>query len=286
MHIPDRVLDEIRTNGYALMEGFLSADELAAARLATFEVFPEPAEYFANPEAHAHLVKHPFAGLRTGPFADWALNRLTIHPDLVNAAERFCETTDLALYKTELWAKYSGSVDYDQQFHRDFDNHSLVVPRRDGRWPQLTCFMFLCDVTALNGPTKAIARQIGDRVQLIPNRIAIEELREHEVAITGPAGSIFLYNTDTLHRGSALTGHEQGRFMLLADYQPRGNPWMGKISWPGTANNTNWADLLARANPRERDLFGFPPPGHEYWNEQTRRDVALRWPGIDMAPYE
>jgi hypothetical protein len=42
---------------------------------------------------------------------------------------------------------------------------------------------------------------------------------------------------------------------------------------------------MANASPRERDLFGFPPPGHEYWNEQTLRDVAARWPGIDMTPY-
>jgi len=36
---------------------------------------------------------------------------------------------------------------------------------------------------------------------------------------------------------------------------------------------------------RERDLFGWPRPGHDYWNEQTLTDVAARYPGIDMAPY-
>jgi Phytanoyl-CoA dioxygenase (PhyH) len=285
MHIPDRVLDEIRTNGYALMEGFLSPNELVAARRATFEVFPEGEVYFANPDAYAHLVKHPFAGLRVGPFAHWDINRLTFHPDLVDAAERYCGTTDLMLYKTELWAKYSGSVDYDQQYHRDFDNHNLVVPRRDGKWPQLTNFILLSDVTEANGPTNVITRQIGDEIALMPNRIAIEEMAGREVRITGPAGSIFMYNTDTLHRGSALTGDQQSRFMLLADYCARGNPWMGKICWPGSANKGDWAELLARTTPRERDLFGFPPPGHEYWNQQTRRDVALRWPGIDMSAY-
>ena len=39
------------------------------------------------------------------------------------------------------------------------------------------------------------------------------------------------------------------------------------------------------ARVRERDLFGFPRPGDAYWNEQTLADVALRYPGMDMAPY-
>ena len=37
--------------------------------------------------------------------------------------------------------------------------------------------------------------------------------------------------------------------------------------------------------PRERDLFGWPPPGSEYWNEQTLADVGARYPRMDMTPY-
>ena len=36
---------------------------------------------------------------------------------------------------------------------------------------------------------------------------------------------------------------------------------------------------------RERDLFGFPRPDDDYWDEQTLADVALRYPGMDMGPY-
>jgi hypothetical protein len=36
---------------------------------------------------------------------------------------------------------------------------------------------------------------------------------------------------------------------------------------------------------RERALFGFPPPSHEYWNEQTVADVGERYPDMDMTPY-
>ena len=285
MHINDETLDRVRTDGYAVVEGFLDTDELAAARAGLFEVFPTPEHYFADPDAHARLVRHQFAGLRLAPFPSWDLNRIAFHPDLVDAAERFCGTTDLQLYKVELWAKYSGGADYDQAHHRDYGNHSLVVPRRDGRWPQLTSFILLSDVTEQDGPTRVIPRSIGDDLPFVPRELEMGALVDEEVAVVGPAGSILLYTTDVLHRGSAMTGDQRSRFSLLADYSARGNPWMGKMSWPGLALQPGWQELVERATVRERDLFGFPPPGHEYWDDQTLADVQARYPGLDMTPY-
>jgi hypothetical protein len=285
VHISDETLDQVRSDGFAVVDGFLSDDELAAARRGLFEVFPTPDDYVADPEAHARFVRHQFAGLRLGPFPSWELNRLAFHPDLVDAAERFCATTDLQLYKMELWAKYSGGADYDQAHHRDYGNHSVVVPRRDGRWPQLTTFFLLSDVTEEDGPTRVIPRSIGDSVPFVPRELEMGSLVEHEVAIVGRAGSILLYTTDVLHRGSAMTGVDRSRFSLLADYSARGNPWMGKMSWPGMALQPGWQEMMERSSVRERDLFGFPPPGHEYWNDQTLADVQARYPAMDVGPY-
>ncbi len=285
MRLSDDVLESISVDGYAIVEGFLSTEEVEAARRGVFEIFPEPATYFGDPDAYRDLVQGQFSGLRVGPFAPWDLTRLAFHPDLVDAAERFCGSADLDLYKIELWAKYSGAVDYDQHHHRDYGNHSLVVPRADGRWPQLTTFTLLSDVTEADGPTKVVPRPIGDEISLVPPRLGPDELRDVERSVVGPAGTLFLYTTDVLHRGSAMTGEERSRFVLLADYSARGNPWLGKVSWPGRALDPGWPDLLARATPRERELFGFPSVASDYWNEQTLRDVGARWPGIDMTPY-
>jgi hypothetical protein len=288
VHIGDEVLDRVRAEGFAVVEGFLTSDELAAARAGVFEEFPTHDQYVAEPERHAHVVAHQFAGLRVGPFASWDLTRLALHPDLVDAAERFCGTSDLDLYKVELWAKYSGAVDYDQTHHRDFGNHDLLVPRADHRWPQLTTFILLSDVTEHDGPTKVVPRSVGDALPLWPSHVGSDidrGLREQEVAVTGPGGSIFLYTTDVLHRGSAFTGHPRSRFALLADYTARGNPWQGKVSWPGRALDRAFQSVFTHASPRELNLFGVPLPGHEYWDDQTLRDVARRYPAMDMTPY-
>ncbi len=293
MHISDSHLAEIDEQGFTLVEQFLTADEVAAARAALWFTFPEPEDYFANPAAHEHLTRHQFSGLKVFPFVGWDLNRLAFHPDLVDAAERYLGTTDLDLYKIEAWGKYSGSVAYDQPHHRDFGNHSIVVPRADGAYRQLTTFILLSDVTEEDGPTRLVPLEHTRDVPFIPpeqapfflGSVPFGRFADVEVPAVGPAGSLLMYRTDVFHRGSNFTGEQRARFALLADYTVRGAPFTGKVAWPNQANHPCWPEVMERATVRERELFGFPAPGDPYWNEQTVRDVGARYPAMDMSPY-
>ena len=232
MRVPDAVLAEVRERGFSLMEGFLSADELSAAHEALWRHFPRPDEYFADPAAHAHYATSQFAGVEEFPYRSWDLNRLAVHPDLIDAAERYLETTELHLYKVELWAKYSGAVNYDQPLHRDYGSHSLVVPRPEARYQQLTTFVYLSDVTDEDGPTCIVPYEDGKDVPYTPLYLPFGTLADREVRCTGPAGSLLIYRTDILHRGSDMTGRARSRFSILADYQVRGTTWGGKMAWP------------------------------------------------------
>jgi hypothetical protein len=284
VRVSDEALDQVRERGYALVEGFLDPDELQAARQALWLHFPTPEEYFSEPDRYSQYATGQFAGVEEFPYRSWDLNRLAFHPDLVDAAERYLGTPELHLYKVELWAKYSGASNYDQPPHRDYGSHSLVVPRHDGRYQQLTTFIFLSDVTDADGPTRIVPHDKGLEVPFTPLYLELGALADVEVSATGPAGSLLVYRTDILHRGSNLTGVGRARFSLLVDYQARGTTWGGKMAWPKQAPQ-RWAKLMPRCSVRERDLFGFPRPGDAYWNEQTLADVAARYPGIDMTPY-
>jgi hypothetical protein len=293
MRVSDVCLEQLESDGFTIIPGFLSTDEVSTARAALWNVYPTPEQYHANPGEFAQFAKSQFAGMRYFPYADWALNRLAFHPDLVDAAERFLGSVDLELYKVELWAKYSGAIDYAQPHHRDFGNHSLVVPRVDGAYQQLTSFILLSDVSVEDGPTAIVPLRKGAHVPFVPPKqdqrssfsVPFGELFDHEVPVVGPAGTLLLYRTDVLHRATAFIGERRSRFVLLADYQRRGAPWMGKMAWPNSAVQKNWTPMMEQCSVRERDLFGFPKPGDPYWNEQTLGDVALRYPGIDMSPY-
>jgi hypothetical protein len=284
MRVPDATLDEVRDRGFSLLEGFLGDEELHAARDALWLHFPRPEAYFEDPAAHAALVTSQFAGVEEFPYRSWDLNHLAVHPELVDAAERYLETTELHLYKVELWAKYSGAVNYDQPLHRDYGSHSLVVPRVEPRYQQLTTFVYLSDVTDEDGPTRIVPYEDGKDVPFTPLYLPFGSLDEHEVACTGPAGSLLLYRTDVLHRGSDMTGRERSRFSLLADFQVRGTTWGGKMAWP-KQHPDRWARFLPACSVRQRDLFGFPRPGDPYWTDETLEGVAARYPGIDLTPY-
>jgi hypothetical protein len=285
VRVPDAALDAVREHGFTLVEGFLAPEELAAAQRALWLHFPSPDDYFADPSRHVHYASSQFAGVEEFPYRSWDLNRLAFHPDLVDAAERYLGTTDLHLYKVELWAKYADAVDYSQPLHRDYGSHSLVVPRRgDVSYQQLTTFIYLSDVTEADAPTVIVPYERGEHVPFTPLYLAPGALADAEVAMTAPAGTLLIYRSDVLHRGSTFTTPRRSRFSLLADYQRRGMTWAGKRSWPRD-NPQRWAKLMPQCTVRERDLFGWPRPGDPYWNDQTLADTAARYPGIDLTPY-
>jgi Phytanoyl-CoA dioxygenase (PhyH) len=284
MRVPDAALAEVRERGYALVEGFLAPEELAAAQHALWLHFPRPEEYFADPARFSHLAASQFAGIEEFPYRSWDLNGLAVHPDLVDLAERFLQTDQLHLYKVELWAKYAGAVDYDQPLHRDYGSHSLVVPRPEARYQQLTTFVYLSDVTDEDGPTVIVPYEHGREVPYTPLYVPFGTLAACEVRCTGPAGSLLAYRTDILHRGSQMTGAGHARFSLLADFQVRGTTWGGKMAWPKQSPE-RWAKFIPQCSVRQRDLFGFPRPSDPYWNAETLEGVAARYPGIDLEPY-
>jgi hypothetical protein len=159
-----------------------------------------------------------------------------------------------------------------------------VVPRLDGRYQQITTFIYLSDVTADDGPTRIVPYDRGTDVPFTPLYLHFGEMAEAEVPAVGPAGSLLIYRTDVLHRGSDFTGPGRSRFSLLVDFQARGTTWGGKMAWPKDSPN-RWAKFMPQCTVRQRDLFGFPRPGDPYWNQQTLDDVAARYPGMDMTPY-
>ena len=233
MHISNDHLDEVRTQGFTVMEGFVEPDLLQAAQNNLWEIYPRPDDYFRDPE---------------------------------------------------------------QAHHRDYGGHTLAVTKEAEDFRMMTNFILLSDITADTGPTKVVSldhtrhfpRHLGE---IEPERDPVGPFGEGtftdvEVAITGTAGSIFIYHPDVVHRGTALLGDEVSRFGLLVDYSPVRRRWTGKQSWPTHAASPLWKEPFIAMTPYERTLFGFPGVDDDFWDEQTIRDTANRYAGMDMTPYD
>lgn len=285
MRVPDTKLAEIWDRGFTIVEGFLDPAMLRAAQAALWKIYPRPEDYFADPAKYPQFAKSQFSGIRLFPFDGWAINRLAVDLDLIDAAERFLGSPDVELYKGELWAKYSGAIDYDQAHHRDYRNHTLVVPREDGRDVQMTTFILLSDVSEIDGPTKLVPVRETRDIPIGKAQRGFGKMFDVEVSATAPAGSLMIYKTDVFHRGSNFAAPNRSRFAVLLDYQKRGPRWQGKMSWPDHAEKPAFGEALTNMTPRQRDLFGWPPIGSDYWNAQTLRDVQMRYPKMDLTPY-
>jgi len=286
MKLSDEQIENVHHHGYAVVENFIDEQTLVCAQKALWELFPTPADYFDNPGTHQSYTTSQFAGLRLFPYPNWDLNRLAVYPDLVDAARRICGTDDLDLYKVELWAKYAGAIDYDQSHHFDYGNHSLVVPKNSSRQCQMTTFILLSDVTEEDGPTKLVPKSKSRDIPLVPRQQPKGALQDLEISITGKAGTLLVYRTDVLHRASNFLAPGRSRFIMLVDFQPRGWSWTGKMAWPDHALSPYWVAAMEKMTADERSLFGFPRPGDKYWDEQTLRDVGLRYPLMDMSVYD
>jgi hypothetical protein len=281
----DEQLATLRTRGYVRIPGFLRGDELERAQRAFARRFPAAEDYFARPRRHAALRASPFAGVAELPFSkDLELDRLPFHPALTAIAERFLQSRDIRLGKAELWAKYARASEYEQDFHRDFPNHTLVVPSDDVRYGELQSFLFLNDVGDEDGPTEVVPADRTAHISYGRTWLAPDEPPQVE-RMTGAAGTLFLFRFDVFHRATPLTGRRSVRFTVQADFHRAEAPWVGKHNWGSRGLESSIGRLLVALTPRQRELLDFPAPGHDYWTRRTLDDVKQRYPDMDLGPY-
>jgi Phytanoyl-CoA dioxygenase (PhyH) len=287
---PARIAELVASRGYAIAPGFLSADDIAPAVAEIPLLFPSADEFAddVDPRRNDRFRAGQFGGVDVLPFASLEWNLLSVHPRLLDVAEAVLGSDDLRLYRAEAWAKYSQAVDYDQSLHRDFLNHSLVVPTDDPRFGQVEMFLYLTDMASDLGPTHVVPTHLTAHIPAIPNHLGADEhpdLYEQGELVLGPPGTLLVYRTDLVHRGTAISRARAARFTLHLNLRTAAAEWANRSPWGDTANRPAWAAFVERCTPRELSLFGFPPPGHPYWNDLTLAGVSSRYPGLDMSPW-
>jgi Phytanoyl-CoA dioxygenase (PhyH) len=279
---PDQLafLDE---HGYLLIEGLLSESELEAVHEELPYYFPTGAERHARPERYRGLTTDvPFPV--TGP----AINQVFVHPNVLSVVGQLLGTDDVRLTDAVLRAKYPTSTEGGLRLHVDFwGKNSLTYPRDEGVFRQILILVYFSDVTEGTGPTFVVPREHYRDDPLYPWKRTREEHPEMyalERPVLAPAGSGLIVSMRTFHRGSKVTDPKGARFNAFVGYRAAECGWMETHHW-GTGGETRMRDFLESATPQQREVLGFPPPGHAYWNADTILGVSRRYPGMDMSPY-
>lgn len=217
-----------------------------------------------------------------------AINLISLHPELIALARALLGVSDVRLYQSHSWAKYTGEADYDQELHCDYGNHTLLVPAEDAARRTVDFVIYLTDVTKEHGALRYVTKP---DVLAALGRPAISvtddeqaALRERERATIVPAGSIVAHGIDTLHRGSNLTAPNGRRFSMTAGYKAAGNDQIGFHVWQATRNRP-WHLIFDHATPEQLACLGVPKPGDSFWTKNTLELTQSRWPGWDMTEY-
>jgi Phytanoyl-CoA dioxygenase (PhyH) len=296
------VVQAWRTDGFAVLPGFLPASELAPALAELGTMFPSADGFHDRTDPrYRRYLGDEFAGIDAFPFASPELSLLAVHDRLADLAEILLADPDLRIYSAEAWAKYTGAADYDQALHRDYLNHTVLVPTAAPAYEQVEMFVYLVDVPDELGPPHLVSRARTAGRPAKPNWYpradgsddgdgfvsadGSPELYAAEVSAAGPAGTVVAFGPGTFHRGTALTAPRGARYTMHLGYRPATAEWGHRHAWAGRSHDPAWYRFVARASPRQLRLFGFPPPGHPFWTPETVSGTGLRYPGRDWTDW-
>jgi hypothetical protein len=298
-----------REEGWILLDGLIGTDEIDAASDDLRLLYPTPEDYHADPqgvterwkgrpaqseedfvwpdegvgfrpEQHVWNALFPFPG-------SGALNRLLVHPSLVDFAERALGSEDIRLYQAQASAKYSGSTNFEQPMHID-RNHSWLPAGTESPWWNLQGFLYLSDVTEAANPTRLVPLAHSGQVTSPYGVVLPEwdpELYGAERPAPGVRGSFLAYRSNVYHRGAPFGSPGTARFTVGICFKHAGQDWIGYDQQQSRSTGPDWTRFVEGSTPRELELFGFPPPGHPVWDEGVLEKTALRYPELDLEPW-
>lgn len=282
-----------------MLPGFIPADELKPAVDSLDLMFPSAGGFHDGTDPRrSRFIGDEFAGIDTFPFASVEVSLVAVHDRLLSLAAELLGDENVHLYGAEAWAKYTGACDYDQDLHRDYLNHTILVPSSAPEFHQVEMFVFLCDVPEELGPPHLVSRKHTSSLPAVPNwylrrgrlpdgRFDAEggDLYAAEVSGAGPAGTVIAFEQGTFHRGTQLTAPRGVRYSMHLCFRRADALWAQRVSWAAQSFRPEWISFVGRAGPRQLRALGFPPPGHPYWTPETLDGVALRYPGLDVSPF-
>ena len=266
MRITDEHIATYQRQGFVIIEHFLTEAERQAALDGFFTLFAPPYdEYVANGRKSDTERQTLF------PWDHSGLNHVTVHPELIGAAERVLGTREIRLCEGHLGMKYAGE-DYGAGFHIDYGNNTLGPIIEPDDFMNLVCFYCFDRVDDGLAP-----------IQMVPNGRPDEEA----VPMVVPGGSVCLYSVFTRHSASPFTADRGHRPAMWVGFTRKDRGWDGgrTFTYKSGARGEAMGRFMAEATPRQLELLGFPPPGDPLWSTSFIEAMAERYPGFDSAPY-
>ena len=317
MSLTSKEYEAFCRDGYVLVEGLFDPAQMAEA-LADMEhifygcSFGEYLNVFDKTGTAASIeptVKNPVAhygdtvhGRTQFPTGSSALDSLIENETYLDIIAECLDTDAISYCNAHLFMR-SGPSDTRhaehpwQGYHVDHGtNCYLPVNESPGSYDYLNSMVYLHDVEEEGAPMHVIPgshRQAGAVLLEVGQSVggSIPDLRDFSelgtpVSTAASAGSVLLYSSYLIHAAVPFKDKRQQRacwtLSLAREATSRwtklANPWSGP-------ERQHFQPFWEQATPRVRSIFGWPPPGHDYYTEATFKSLALNYPEMDLSPY-
>jgi len=300
-------------NGYIICRGLLDVTD---AQKEMQQHFPRDAE---NP------IQDFGSGDKATFFCTPALNKTTVHTDLLAIVRTLLNTHDILLSQSVAWGKYgipaeNSTSNRDQRIHMDYGNHYWTTPPRDWYQPEaIAAIVYYSDTTKTGGATAVVPRNGDDDpiykwpfqhmpgicgTPFINQRKEAEEMMathspvsanirqqcyDREVQPTFKPGDVLFYRLDTWHRGTPVN---DGQVRHVHNLVWKRKDAEGIQQWnPGFTQHMYGGTLekfISGLEPGQLETLGFPDRRSRKWkSEDFCAAVQKRYAdaGFDLASY-
>ena len=254
--------DHFRTfldQGFVVVEDFYPEERRAEIAEGLRRTHP-PWEALADDPPENRLLRDDF------PYADMLFNEFIIDWDLIEFVQRALDTEEIHFRYAHNWARYPDPGAEQRPLHIDNGNNSLLPPNSDVRYGQISTWYFPEAVDENQAPMRIVPKAHGKDLS-------------KQVLLTVPAGTIMIFNAHLWHSATVFKGSEGQRYSATRIYGRADHYWEGVSSFTNLGMNEHFRAFIGRLPARERELFRFPPPGHEYYTRETLARLEEQYPG-------
>jgi len=185
-------------------------------------------------------------------------------------------------------------------YHIDHLTNCLLPPSHDDRFAYVNSAAYLHDVPEDGAPMKVIpgSHRLAQETYLHAfagdnaGGGSVQDLRlahglAEPVPAVGARGSAMFYSSYLMHAAQPFDNKRlQRAFWTLSMCRQDCDRWTRFANPFVYGEREHMLPFFTATTPRVRSLFGFPPPGHVYYTEETLTLLQAWLPGIDTTPYD
>ena len=259
MKLTDAHFQTFIDQGFVVVEDFYPEEKRAAIAAAVRRTLPAW-EAIKDDPPDPPLLKDDF------PYADQFFNQLIVDWDIIKFVQRILSTEDIHFRYAHNWARYPDPSGIEPKLHIDNGNNSLLPANADNRYGQISTWYF---------PETVPADQAPMRIIPAPHGMDLDKSQY----LTVPAGTIMIFNTHIWHSATLFTGKAGQRYSVTRIYGRADHYWEGVRSYTNRGRDEHLCTFIGTLSAREREIFRFPPAGHEYYTAETLAALEEQYPG-------